>query len=62
MIDVAINRCHDGKLRGDVVFEEAAQKASFLTPVPGGVGPMTRVMQWSREGLTPRQIMQRLAE
>ena len=44
VIDVAINRGEDGKLHGDVCFDQAAEKASFLTPVPGGVGPMTRVM------------------
>lgn len=44
VIDVGINRCPDGKLRGDAHFDSCAQKASFITPVPGGVGPMTRVM------------------
>ena len=44
VIDVGINRCADGKLRGDCDFESCAQKASYITPVPGGVGPMTRVM------------------
>jgi 5,10-methylene-tetrahydrofolate dehydrogenase/methenyl tetrahydrofolate cyclohydrolase len=34
----------DGKLTGDVVFEEAKEKASYITPVPGGVGPMTIAM------------------
>ena len=34
----------DGKLKGDVVFEEAMQKAGYVTPVPGGVGPMTITM------------------
>lgn len=42
VIDVAMNRDKDGKLCGDVDFQVVAQKASFLTPVPGGVGPMTR--------------------
>lgn len=41
VIDVAMNRSDDGKLCGDLDFEMAAQKASFITPVPGGVGPMT---------------------
>lgn len=41
VIDVAMNRSEDGKLCGDLDFEVAAQKASFITPVPGGVGPMT---------------------
>ena len=40
IIDVGINRV-DGKLGGDVDFEEVSKKASFITPVPGGVGPMT---------------------
>ncbi len=40
VIDVGINRV-DGKLVGDVDFENASKKASFITPVPGGVGPMT---------------------
>ncbi len=43
VIDVGITRGDDGKLRGDVVFEEAAERAAWITPVPGGVGPMTRV-------------------
>lgn len=43
VIDVGINRI-DGKLVGDVEFDVAAQKASFITPVPGGVGPMTVAM------------------
>src|SRR5690554_633572 len=42
VIDVGINRSADGKLIGDVDFDEAAKRASFITPVPGGVGPMTR--------------------
>ncbi|GIU17547.1 bifunctional methylenetetrahydrofolate dehydrogenase/methenyltetrahydrofolate cyclohydrolase FolD [Shewanella sp. MBTL60-007] len=41
VIDVGINRLESGQLVGDVQFEEAAQRASFITPVPGGVGPMT---------------------
>ncbi len=44
VIDVGINRGQDGHLCGDVVFEEAVQKAAFITPVPGGVGPMTIAM------------------
>jgi len=44
VIDVAMNRGKDGKLCGDVAYEEVSEKASYLTPVPGGVGPMTRVM------------------
>lgn len=41
VIDVGINRMADGKLKGDVEFEQAAERAAFITPVPGGVGPMT---------------------
>lgn len=41
VIDVGINRLEDGRLVGDVGFDEAAQRASWITPVPGGVGPMT---------------------
>jgi methylenetetrahydrofolate dehydrogenase (NADP+)/methenyltetrahydrofolate cyclohydrolase len=44
VIDVAMNRNEQGKLCGDVCFEEVAKKASYITPVPGGVGPMTRAM------------------
>ncbi|MBQ7264948.1 MAG: bifunctional methylenetetrahydrofolate dehydrogenase/methenyltetrahydrofolate cyclohydrolase FolD [Firmicutes bacterium] len=44
VIDVGINRGEDGKLCGDVDFESAEKKASFITPVPGGVGPMTIAM------------------
>ncbi len=42
VIDVGINRQADGKLIGDVVFDTALPRASWITPVPGGVGPMTR--------------------
>ena len=44
VIDVGINRMPDGKLCGDVDFESAKDVASFITPVPGGVGPMTITM------------------
>ncbi|MGE4277142.1 MAG: bifunctional methylenetetrahydrofolate dehydrogenase/methenyltetrahydrofolate cyclohydrolase FolD [Lawsonibacter sp.] len=44
VVDVAVNRGDDGKLCGDVVYDEVADKASYLTPVPGGVGPVTRAM------------------
>jgi len=44
VVDVGMNRLPDGKLVGDVDFEEAAKRASWITPVPGGVGPMTRAM------------------
>jgi methylenetetrahydrofolate dehydrogenase (NADP+)/methenyltetrahydrofolate cyclohydrolase len=41
VIDVGINRLADGRLVGDVAFAEAAAVAGAITPVPGGVGPMT---------------------
>lgn len=41
VIDVGINRMDDGRLVGDVEFETAKERASWITPVPGGVGPMT---------------------
>ena len=44
VIDVGINRMDDDKLKGDVKFDEVAPKCSFITPVPGGVGPMTIAM------------------
>jgi methylenetetrahydrofolate dehydrogenase (NADP+)/methenyltetrahydrofolate cyclohydrolase len=44
VIDVGVNRLEGGRLVGDVAFAEAAEKASYITPVPGGVGPMTIAM------------------
>lgn len=44
VIDIGINRIADGSLVGDVDFEHVAPKCSFITPVPGGVGPMTIAM------------------
>ena len=44
IIDVGMNRDENGKLCGDVDFEEVKEKASYITPVPGGVGPMTITM------------------
>ncbi|GAB3791451.1 bifunctional methylenetetrahydrofolate dehydrogenase/methenyltetrahydrofolate cyclohydrolase FolD [Virgibacillus kimchii] len=44
VIDVGINRMDNGKLTGDVDFEQAKEKAAYITPVPGGVGPMTITM------------------
>ncbi len=44
VIDVGMNRLENGKLCGDVNFAEAEKKAAFITPVPGGVGPMTIAM------------------
>ncbi|MBM4271399.1 MAG: bifunctional methylenetetrahydrofolate dehydrogenase/methenyltetrahydrofolate cyclohydrolase FolD [Deltaproteobacteria bacterium] len=44
VIDVGVNRLEGGRLVGDVAFPEVAKKASYITPVPGGVGPMTIAM------------------
>ena len=44
MIDVGINKLADGRIVGDVDFEGVKDKASWITPVPGGVGPMTVTM------------------
>ena len=44
IIDVGINRNDEGKITGDVDFENVSKKASYITPVPGGVGPMTIAM------------------
>ena len=44
VIDVGINRNEEGKLVGDVDFNEVEKIASYITPVPGGVGPMTIAM------------------
>jgi methylenetetrahydrofolate dehydrogenase (NADP+)/methenyltetrahydrofolate cyclohydrolase len=44
VIDVGVNRLPDGKLAGDVDFDSVAKIASHITPVPGGVGPMTIAM------------------
>ena len=44
VIDVGMNRNKEGKLVGDVAFSEVSEKAAYITPVPGGVGPMTITM------------------
>ena len=44
VIDVGMDRDENGKLCGDVDFDSASKKASYITPVPGGVGPMTITM------------------
>jgi methylenetetrahydrofolate dehydrogenase (NADP+)/methenyltetrahydrofolate cyclohydrolase len=44
IIDIGINRLPDGKLCGDVDFDAVREKAGWITPVPGGVGPMTVAM------------------
>ncbi|MGE4603057.1 MAG: bifunctional 5,10-methylene-tetrahydrofolate dehydrogenase/5,10-methylene-tetrahydrofolate cyclohydrolase, partial [Planctomycetota bacterium] len=52
VIDVGINRLEDGSIVGDVEFEAAAARAGYITPVPGGVGPMTvaKLMENTLEG------------
>lgn len=57
VIDVGINRLESGKICGDVEFESAAQRASWITPVPGGVGPMTvaTLMENTLEALEQRE-------
>jgi len=44
VIDIGINRIEDGSLVGDVDFKNVSPKCSYITPVPGGVGPMTIAM------------------
>jgi len=44
VVDVGINRLPDGRITGDIDFETASKRASWISPVPGGVGPMTRAM------------------
>ena len=44
VVDVAVNRLPDGKLVGDVDFDQVSKVAGAITPVPGGVGPMTIAM------------------
>jgi methylenetetrahydrofolate dehydrogenase (NADP+)/methenyltetrahydrofolate cyclohydrolase len=44
VLDVGLNRLPDGKIVGDVEFATARERASYITPVPGGVGPMTIAM------------------
>ena len=55
VIDVGVNRTEDGRLVGDVEFEVARQKAAAITPVPGGVGPMTIAMLLSNTLLLAKQ-------
>src|SRR3546814_4781872 len=58
VIDIGINRLPDGKLCGDVDFDAARQRAAFITPVPGGVGPMTVAMR-SEEHTSALQSLMR---
>ena len=62
VIDVGINRGADGKLCGDVAFDEVSAVASFITPVPGGVGPMTRAMLMRNTLTATRQLAAKGAE
>lgn len=61
VIDVAMNRDADGKLCGDVCYDEVSVKASHITPVPGGVGPMTRAMLM-KNTLTAAKLHQGIQE
>jgi methylenetetrahydrofolate dehydrogenase (NADP+)/methenyltetrahydrofolate cyclohydrolase len=58
VIDVGINRLPDGRIVGDVDFEGVKQKASFISPVPGGVGPMTRAMLLHNTLLSAERTLQ----
>ena len=58
MIDVGINRNAEGKIVGDVDFANVSKKCSYITPVPGGVGPMTIAMLLTN---TVKSAKQRLA-
>ena len=59
VIDVGMNRRADGKLTGDVDFASVAPKASYITPVPGGVGPMTITMLMQNTLTAAKQAVQR---
>jgi len=54
VVDVGINRMSDGKLKGDVEFESVSRVASLITPVPGGVGPMTISMLMQNTALAAK--------
>ncbi len=59
VIDVGINRLPDGRLVGDVEYEPAAERAAWITPVPGGVGPMTIAMLMSNTVLSAERRLGR---
>ncbi|MBI5235873.1 MAG: bifunctional methylenetetrahydrofolate dehydrogenase/methenyltetrahydrofolate cyclohydrolase FolD [Deltaproteobacteria bacterium] len=59
VIDVGINRAKDGTLTGDVDFEGASKHASYITPVPGGVGPMTIAMLLSNTVDAARRLVKK---
>ncbi len=61
VIDVGMNRTPEGKLRGDVDFDSAKQRAGWITPVPGGVGPMTIAMLLANT-LTAAELQDTAAE
>lgn len=61
VIDVGINRLDDGSLCGDVEFAPAAERAAWITPVPGGVGPMTVAMLLENTLLAAQSADQRMA-
>jgi methylenetetrahydrofolate dehydrogenase (NADP+)/methenyltetrahydrofolate cyclohydrolase len=63
VVDVGINRLDDGRLVGDVEFAPAAERASWITPVPGGVGPMTvaTLMENTLEAADARATTHKLA-
>ena len=61
VIDVGINRLQNGKLVGDIDFAGIAQKASYVTPVPGGVGPMTVTMLLENTVVAAERAAARLA-
>lgn len=61
VLDVGINRREDGTLFGDVDFDEVAEVAQAITPVPGGVGPMTRAMLLHNTLIAARRLAEREA-
>lgn len=60
VIDVGMNRDENGKLCGDVAFAEVSEKAGYITPVPGGVGPMTIAMLMSNTLKSAKNHLQKL--
>ena len=58
VIDIGINRIEDGSLVGDVDFRKVSKKCSYITPVPGGVGPMTIAMLLSNTLKSAKQRVQ----
>ena len=57
VVDVGINRLEDGSLVGDVDYEEVSKVASYITPVPGGIGPMTIAMLVSNVAKAARMTL-----